>query len=734
MTGRAPGLHAEAAATDAGRRARRADRRAPAGAHRAPGRQRPRRARGAQGRLAGAPAPRRWRSTPPARAAAGARPAGRRHARHAPTTPRRGGQARSPGRGLLQPALAASPSASSWRPATRSAASMCWASHRRSWPPSDGVVGRLLAEPGQAVEYGQELVEIDPLAVRAAAATDESAARAGVRRPRQPTPDAGGRLMFGRILIANRGEIAAARAARLPQHGHRGRRRLQRGRPRLARRAAGRRGDLRRARRVARSYLSAAAILSAALVTGCDAIHPGLRLPLRGRRVRGDDARPRPHLHRAARRGAGALRLQGRHARAAGRATACPRCPARRACCATTTTPSRRPSASATRCSSSPPRAAAARACAWCARRASCSRPSPSAAPRRAPPSATTRCTSRSGWRRTATSRSRSSSTATATASTSASATARCSAATRRSWRRRPARPSTTPRGIALAEAAVRAVVAAGYENLGTLEFLVDGEGALLLHRDQLPHPGRAPGHGDALGHRPRGRADPHRGRRAARLRPGGRAAARPRHRVPHQRRGRARTTSGRRSGIVERYLPPGRRRACAWTRTSTAATRSRRTTIRCWASSSSGARTATSAIARVAGRARGAGRGRAGDQHPVPPGPPRGPDLPGRRVHTNLLDRVGAAAFLDAAAGAAEPELARLRGDHDRRRRADQPTPPAACCSARPRSSGSSRIAGRSCSSTASSRRTASAATSGARRPSPPASGSSRATSRGCR
>ena len=74
-------------------------------------------------------------------------------------------------------------------------------------------------------------------------------------------------------------------------------------------------------------------------------------------------------------------------------------------------------------------------------------------------------------------------------------------------------------RAARCASSAVEAVVAAGYENLGTLEFLLDRDGQLLLHRDQLPHPGRAPRHGDALGHRPRGGADPHRRRRAAGLR-----------------------------------------------------------------------------------------------------------------------------------------------------------------------------------------------------------------------
>ena len=57
-----------------------------------------------------------------------------------------------------------------------------------------------------------------------------------------------------------------------------------------------------------------------------------------------------------------------------------------------------------------------------------------------------------------------------------------------------------------------RAQRAVGYTNAGTLEFLVDQRGPLLLHGDEHPHPGRAPGHRD--GHRGRsGRlADPDRG------------------------------------------------------------------------------------------------------------------------------------------------------------------------------------------------------------------------------
>ncbi len=69
-----------------------------------------------------------------------------------------------------------------------------------------------------------------------------------------------------------------------------------------------------------------------------------------------------------------------------------------------------------------------------------------------------------------------------------------------------------------------------------------------LLHRDQLPDPGRAPGDRDADRHRPRRDADADRGGRAAGVHAGGRRPARPRDRVPDQRR-------GPRAG-----LPPGRR------------------------------------------------------------------------------------------------------------------------------------------------------------------------------
>ncbi len=89
-----------------------------------------------------------------------------------------------------------------------------------------------------------------------------------------------------------------------------------------------------------------------------------------------------------------------------------------------------------------------------------------------------------------------------------------------------------------LAERAVRAVVAAGYENVGTLEFLVDRSGnAFFIEincRIQVEHPVTEMLTGiDLVATQIRIAAG-----RAARVQPGGRPVRRPRHRVPHQRRG----------------------------------------------------------------------------------------------------------------------------------------------------------------------------------------------------
>ena len=133
--------------------------------------------------------------------------------------------------------------------------------------PVDGIVSALLAETGQAVEYGQVLVEIDPLG-------DELDALKAARLPSLGRQRSGG-TMIGRVLIANRGEIAV---------------RILRACRSMGIEAVVAHSEADRDSRAvmmadeaicigppesSRSYLSAAAVISAALVSGCDAIHPG---------------------------------------------------------------------------------------------------------------------------------------------------------------------------------------------------------------------------------------------------------------------------------------------------------------------------------------------------------------------------------------------------------------------------------------------------------------------------
>ncbi len=96
-----------------------------------------------------------------------------------------------------------------------------------------------------------------------------------------------------------------------------------------------------------------------------------------------------------------------------------------------------------------------------------------------------------SSWR--VTSRCRSSETSTGTWSTSASGSARSNGATRRSSRRRHRRASTQRRATALHDGALALAKHVGYENAGTVEFLVGDDGTIQFlevnTRLQVEHP-----------------------------------------------------------------------------------------------------------------------------------------------------------------------------------------------------------------------------------------------------
>ena len=103
----------------------------------------------------------------------------------------------------------------------------------------------------------------------------------------------------------------------------------------------------------------------------------------------------------------------------------------------------------------------------------------------------------------------------------------------------------------------VDAAKAVQYTNAGTFEFLMDAERPFLLHGDEHAPPGRASRHRDGHRHRHRQGADPHRGRPAAVVQAERHHVHRPLDRVPRST-PRIPRRSRRRPGVIHAFSVPG--------------------------------------------------------------------------------------------------------------------------------------------------------------------------------
>ena len=356
--------------------------------------------------------------------------------------------------------------------------------------------------------------------------------------------------MFAKVLVANRGEIAVRVFRTLRELGIGVGRGLLRRRPRgAARRATRTRRSRSAVARRPRATSTSTKLLEAARRSGAEAVHPGLRLPGRERRVRAGGRGGGPRLDRPAARGD---RADGRTRRRRAQrmlAAGVPVIPG-----STSRSPPRRRSPRSASELGYPLLIKAAAGGGGKGMRVVAS-PDEAAARVRRPPAARAGVLRRRLRLRRALPR---------------GPAARRGAGARRRARQRhpprrarlhdPAPPPEARRGDALAGGLTRAARAHRADRRRRrarrrLPLRRDGRRPprpgrrVLLHGDEHAHPGRAHRHRARHGPRPRPRAGSRRGRRAAIAAPGGRRPARARDRVPHQR-----------GGPVHGFLPsPGR-------------------------------------------------------------------------------------------------------------------------------------------------------------------------------